>query len=983
MPPMLNTSISPDNNGALNKTTLSERIAHNRKRAVNKLPDELYEEIFLIVEEPARFARKQNESLMKRSKHRYTPVQDIVVQVSSRWRQAAIASPALWSHIYISDIRSRDITNLWVSRAGREALLDIDIELLQPYCGSVPCDVADRETQKEHATSTFKYLSRCGAGPQRWRSLSLFVLYPELLYEWMGSLNQQPAPELRYLQLSVDGTTGDIDCPESKGWTKAHALEDDSLSSCAMPHLLHAKLERVPWRYVFDRPRALFSGLSTLKLFGVFEFPNSLLKLHRVLSANPGLTHLELEMERAPPYVFNRFLGRQHIRPVHLPSLQKLSLTFDDAITKALEVISIIEAPSLESLTLNGCDLSARGVASARLFECISAGNFPANDPNNDPTNNPLFPSLRELDIGRFVVVFDGFNVTSLITCFPMVSRLCIPCSAATQVFGGSQCAVPYLEDLSLLCRWNEPHRPLLDKSIPTDNPCTRDKRVLLPTVIAIVLNMPSNHNLLETSIMDNTALSLSERKDHNNKQVISKLPDELLTHIFLVATGLSIRARGAYRFTLFPDVAIQVCSQWMRVALASPTLWTHIHIREHFDDDDVALWISRAGSNTLLDIEIDILEPYCGVAFFDITDWAEQTSHIARIFKFLCSIKAGPRRWRSLSLSVLQPEPLYKFIQLLNKQPAPNLRHLYLCSEPDWNDDEFDEDRPLTKAHYGKAYSLSEHAVPNLRHAEFIYVSWKYVFDRSKSLLCGLTALELSAGRDNLASLAQIQQLLSANPQLRSLHISAGFAGDYEFDRLPNSQRPKYAHLTSLKALSLEGGDNISLVWDILSIINAPSLESLVLSNNGIDEDDIFATNILDYISTGKFPESKNLDDTTTNKPLFPLLRMLDIEGLVSLDAQKTVQLLSSLPQITRLSMSCYQVEKSLGGASSVLPHLEVLSSKCLGSHQHYQSAEAFLARRASDGMPIPILEVPASPQPEPGFEDRFPGSKLRIMKD
>ncbi|KAG8737771.1 hypothetical protein FRC11_001856, partial [Ceratobasidium sp. 423] len=316
-----------------------------------------------------------------------------------------------------------------------------------------------------------------------------------------------------------------------------------------------------------------------------------------------------------------------------------------------------------------------------------------------------------------------------------------------------------------------------------------------------------------------------------------------------------------------------------MQVALASPTLWAHIHIREHLDDDSVALWVSRAGRDALLDIEIDILEPYCGVAFFEIDDWTEQESHAARIFMFLCSLKAGPQRWRSLSLSVLQPEPPYKFIRLLNKQPAPNLRYLYFCSEPDWNDDEFDEDRPLTKAHYRKAYSLSEHAVPNLLHAEFICVSWKYIFDRPKPLLSGLTTLDLSAGSwlPQLL-LPNLQKLLLANPKLRTLHISAGSASDYEFDRLPDDQRPTPVHLASLITLSLDGGDNISLLWDLLWIISAPSVENLSLTSNGIHEDDIFVPKIFDYITTGRLTESKVPISSLSNKPLFPLLRGLDI---------------------------------------------------------------------------------------------------------
>ncbi|QRW22822.1 Serine/threonine-protein kinase [Rhizoctonia solani] len=314
-----------------------------------------------------------------------------------------------------------------------------------------------------------------------------------------------------------------------------------------------------------------------------------------------------------------------------------------------------------------------------------------------------------------------------------------------------------------------------------------------------------------------------------------------------------------------------QVCSQWMKVALANHALWTHIHIVEHFDDDNVALWVSRAGPDALFDIEIDMLEPYCGVAFFDITDWQEQVSHIGRIFKFFSSVKAGPQRWRSLSLSVLQPEPMYKFIQLLNKHPAPNLSHLYLCSEPDRSDDEFHKERCLTDAHYCKGYSPSEHAVPNLRHAEFTYVSWRYIFDRPKPLLSGLVKLKLSAGTviPELV-LPNIQILLLANPNLRWLRINAEFAYDYEFDRLPDEKCPKPVLLSSLKFLSLEGGDNISLVSDILSIITAPSLDGLMLGSHGVSNDDEFVSKIFNYLATGQPPMTENSAIASINKSAF-----------------------------------------------------------------------------------------------------------------
>ncbi|CUA67327.1 hypothetical protein RSOLAG22IIIB_07364 [Rhizoctonia solani] len=505
--------------------------------------------------------------------------------------------------------------------------------------------------------------------------------------------------------------------------------------------------------------------------------------------------------------------------------------------------------------------------------------------------------------------------------------------------------------------------------------------RLLHSTITAHIIIMPSDSN---NQILDESKLSLSERRNHNNQQPINKLPDTLLSRIFIVTTESSIKPRSAYRFTLFPDIAIQVCSQWMRVALASPTLWTHLRIREHFDDDDIALWVSRAGKDTLLDIEIAMLEPYCGVAFFDITDTRKQVYHIERIFKFFCSIKAGPQRWRSLSLSVLQPEPLYKFIQLLNKQPAPNLRYLYLSSEPDRSDDEFDEGRPLTKAHYGKAYSLSEHAVPNLRHAELIYVSWKYVFDRPKPLLSGLTTLDLSAGSWIPSPvLPSIQKLLSSNPSLESLRLSAEFVSYYESDDFPDNQRPRPVQLSSLKTLSLEVAEDIILLLDMLSIISAPFLESLSLSSTGLEVDDELAASITSYIVTGQLPGSKDSATDSASKPLFPLIRKLDITGL-PFDDQNIADILASSPLVTHLSLGYYQAKPSMDKAPRALPRLEVLSLQCYVKHKHYRELEELLTQRVLNGTPIPVVEISADsdPEPDPGFQERFPGTVLKLRR-
>ncbi|KDN36628.1 hypothetical protein RSAG8_10731, partial [Rhizoctonia solani AG-8 WAC10335] len=426
-------SHSPDDNDTFDKCTLSERIRspHDNRQPIDKLPGELLAYIFIVTEELTRSIAKRNES-------RYTPFQDIAVQVSSRWRQAAIASPALWTYIRITNARSRDITDLWISRA------------------------ADWKGQEEHATSMFECLSHHGAGPQRWRSLSFSALQPEPIYRLIRLLNQKPAPKLQQLYLYVNHLLG----PESdsgRGWTEALYSLDH-----AMPNLAHVEFGRVSWKYVFDRPKPLLSGTShTLKLLGGFEFPASLPKLHQLLSANPSLELLELNIGATPPHTLNPLRGDRPLNPAHLPSLRTLSLGWDFDITWGWGITSIIRAPLLESLSLAGCDFSQGQIASAAFFDYVITGQFPGdNSPINTPTNNPLFPSLRKLDVSDVFLVNTN-KAIDMVASFPFITRLSISCSVAPQALSGLQHSLPRLDALSLFCRGNGLHKCLQKCSEP------------------------------------------------------------------------------------------------------------------------------------------------------------------------------------------------------------------------------------------------------------------------------------------------------------------------------------------------------------------------------------------------------------------------------------------------------------------------------------------------------------------------------------
>ncbi|EUC55917.1 F-box-like protein [Rhizoctonia solani AG-3 Rhs1AP] len=444
-------------------STLLERSVHNSRQPINKLPDELLVDIFLIVEEPTRSIRKEAEleSRRERREHRYTPFQDVVVQVSSQWRHAAITSPVLWSYIHITDTHSRDIAQLWASRAGRETLFDIHIELLRPYCVSVPCGIVDWERQEEQVMLTFECLSRHGAGPQRWKSLSFFALHPEPLYVLTGLLNQEPAPELQQLQLFVDGAMdSETDYQEVRGWTEAHGGEGYSLSEHATPNLAHVEFERVSWKYLFDRPKPLLSGLSTLKLLGGFEFPATLPKLHQLFSANPRLELLELNVGNTPLDTFDSLRGDLHLilNPAHLPLLKKLSLKCNYDITWAWGIISVIRAPLLETLSLAGCGNSQADMTDAELFDHVTSNMFLGNDSrSNIPANSLVFPLLRELDVSELILLKED-KIAQLIASFPFIVCLFIPCLKAVKILNGLPHTLSRLETLSLLCYWDRPH---------------------------------------------------------------------------------------------------------------------------------------------------------------------------------------------------------------------------------------------------------------------------------------------------------------------------------------------------------------------------------------------------------------------------------------------------------------------------------------------------------------------------------------------
>ncbi|KAF8600717.1 hypothetical protein BDV93DRAFT_510583 [Ceratobasidium sp. AG-I] len=66
----------------------------------------------------------------------------------------------------------------------------------------------------------------------------------------------------------------------------------------------------------------------------------------------------------------------------------------------------------------------------------------------------------------------------------------------------------------------------------------------------------------------------------------INKLPPEILSHIFITSKNYCLDdiKKHEKSIELLPDVFSGVCTYWRRVALDTPSLWTHIDISPHAD---------------------------------------------------------------------------------------------------------------------------------------------------------------------------------------------------------------------------------------------------------------------------------------------------------------------------------------------------------------------------------------------------------------
>ncbi|KAH7325472.1 hypothetical protein B0J17DRAFT_226146 [Rhizoctonia solani] len=393
----------------------------------------------------------------------------------------------------------------------------------------------------------------------------------------------------------------------------------------------------------------------------------------------------------------------------------------------------------------------------------------------------------------------------------------------------------------------------------------------------------------------------ITPRKKQPDDSRVHKLPSELLLRIFLIGEEIDRAARPRELWYLgMQDIVTQVCSHWRDIAVNCPMLWTHIHITRPGPRHLASVYLARAGAVTLLDINIEMRARYYNGLEIGDDDWKHQRAAVPEILYFLDSCGAPVSRWKSLSVSALEPDVLLKFIGTLCAEAAPALR--FLSCRLSRLVSVSSEDRIIRDPQYSSDfYQLSPFVVPSLRCVELDRLPWSYVFDRPPPVFAGLTELRLTSGA-TLSSPAQLQELLSFNPQLEVLSLSTSDTSYEVLNNLePVSQRIRMQQLNTLSVNTIM---NLSWALSVLQLIEAPVLKRLSLSSFvSTKAEDVQIPDLCRFICT--HPSG----DSALNEFQSPSIHELDIHNFL-LRREQVVDIFTCWPSITRLYANRAQLE-------------------------------------------------------------------------
>ncbi|KAG8695441.1 hypothetical protein FRC11_001482, partial [Ceratobasidium sp. 423] len=342
----------------------------------------------------------------------------------------------------------------YLARASSTSPLDIHIEIRSELWSQAEISSTDWRSQQEHMSDLLEFLKTIGAIPGRWRTLSIWAGQPEPLFEAIAFLGTQVAPMLRCLSLRwASKSIQQYEENRALSGTEI-SLRSLVLSGPSAPSLRDVEFTSISWPFILERPRPLFTGLTSLSLTAATRLC-SITKLVKLLRGNP---HLEsLHLSSGPDNLDSSyFLYHQlHTPCVLLPSLRSLSVQSAYRSDWILDVLKAIQVPNLEKFTLvtelYADYLNGATESELRLLDYLSGG-----APNGDVDGSSwgsetrsMYPLLRELDVSRVSCHSGGKTIETLLSSFASVTCLSIA-SHQTDCLGRLPWISPRLELLKL-----------------------------------------------------------------------------------------------------------------------------------------------------------------------------------------------------------------------------------------------------------------------------------------------------------------------------------------------------------------------------------------------------------------------------------------------------------------------------------------------------------------------------------------------------
>ncbi|CDO71034.1 hypothetical protein BN946_scf184844.g38 [Trametes cinnabarina] len=240
----------------------------------------------------------------------------VIASVSRQWRDIAISTPELWTNITIQHPRHYN----WIPVC------------LQRSCG-LPVDVTMdcRSTNLLTAPIVDGMMSRLMPHVHRWRRFALMTCDPATAYVIGQRLSDASAPQLRHLQLSLSGSSGnqEVMLPAILQGG-AEALSSVRFDSLATPwgSAPLMDLTTIDLRWLWLRTRLQYE-----------QFRDMLAASPRIRALILRGTYIHLHAGRTYP-------------PLSIPTLRYLELSGDTV----CRMSSLLSTPALEELTLANLD---------------------------------------------------------------------------------------------------------------------------------------------------------------------------------------------------------------------------------------------------------------------------------------------------------------------------------------------------------------------------------------------------------------------------------------------------------------------------------------------------------------------------------------------------------------------------------------------------------------------------------------------------